>query len=59
MSVTDFRLKLLQTLQLALLASKLTKTQNDDKVVEILLDIALDDAALGKLLEIVAVLNAK
>ncbi len=59
MSVTDFRLKLLQTLQLALLASKLTKTQSDDKVVEVLLEIALDDNLLGKLFEIVAVANTK
>lgn len=59
MNPADVRFQTLQLLQLALLGAKLTKTDKDDRVAALLLDVILNDELFGKLLEIFSKAGSK
>lgn len=59
MNPADVRFQTLQLLQLALLGAKLTKTDKDDRVAAILLNVVLNDVLFGKLLEIFSEAGSK
>lgn len=53
MTPSDVKVALFQVLSLALIASKMTRSKFDDKLVELLLNIASDDVLFGQFLELI------